>query len=188
MKLMFFVLMTTFSVVSYAQFSLVDSLKLKVFVQNEQFSDIISQAELLFMEKVNEFRKSKKRPALQPLLELQYMALNHNLWMRHHEDFTHSEKKGTTFFTGSSLTKRLEFVRQRAVNNMIGENIALVHLTEDELENTNQLPELLAFRFFETWKNSTGHRENMLENGFKNHGIAILKKNNEFYATHVFRD
>jgi uncharacterized protein YkwD len=159
-----------------------------VFSQNEQFSDVISQAELLFMERVNEFRKSKKIAALQPLLELQCMALNHNLWMRHHEDFTHSEKKGTTFFTGSSLTKRLEFVRQRAVNNMIGENIALVQLTEDELEDFKKLPEFLANEFFETWKNSTGHRENMLEKGFKNHGISILKKNNKFYATHVFRD
>lgn len=170
----------------FGQFKLSELSNVESFKQNEEMSAIILEAEKLFMDKVNDYRKSKKRSNLAPANDAMIMALNHNLWMRQNKKFTHSERKGTTYFTGSSLLKRLEFVRNKQPQEIVGENIALINLKQSELSKTAELPELLAEKFFDIWLNSPPHRENLLTKEFNFQGISILKLGNSFYGTHVF--
>jgi uncharacterized protein YkwD len=156
------------------------------FQKKEALSKIILEAEILFLDKVNEYRKSKKAEVLKTRSEAQLMALNHCIWMRHHNKLTHSQKKGTSFFSGSSLLKRLEFVDEKSRIEIVSENVAELDLTEEDYEDKANLAEYLADNFFDTWKSSPPHRENMLDKEIKFHGISIVQKGNRFYATHVF--
>lgn len=169
-----------------AQYKLQEVENAKVFQQKEVLADIIAEAESLFFQKVNEYRKSKKRVELKPRNEAHLMALNHSIWMRHHNKLTHSQKKGTAFFSGATLLQRLEFVDQNSRIEIVSENVAELTLDKEELENTSTLAETLAQGFFDTWKNSPAHQENMLDKEVKFHGISILQKDKRFYAAHVF--
>jgi len=185
-RIVLFIIVLFFALPSQAQFKLKEADKALDFQKKESLADIISEAETLFLEKVNVYRKTKKAVELKSRKEAQLMALNHSIWMRHHNKLTHSQKKGSPFFSGSSLLKRLEFVDENSRLDVILENVAELNLTTEELENTTALAELLAQGFFDTWKNSPPHRENMLDKEVKFQGISIVQKDKRFYATHVF--
>ncbi len=171
---------------NYAQFKLVDIQQAEKFKSQEEYAEITLRAEQLFAVKVNEYRSKKNRGQLTLAQDAMVMALNHNAWMRQNKKFDHSEKSGTKFFTGSGLLKRLEYVRGARVFEMVGENIAMVSMEQDEAPTKEGLAELLAQKFFDVWLSSPPHRETMLNKVFKYHGISILKIGDEFYATHVF--
>lgn len=169
-----------------AQYKLQDTEKAAEFQNKEAIAEIIHEAEALFLEKVNEYRKSKKSKEIKFRKEAQLMALNHCIWMRHHNKLTHSQKKESAFFSGSSLLKRLAFVDEHSRLELASENVAELNLTKQELENTTALAAFLAQSFFDLWKNSASHRENMLDKEVKFHGVSILQKGKQFFATHVF--
>ena len=180
----FVVLLSTMSI--HAQYKLNEIDQALAFQKKEALSKIILEAEILFLEKVNEYRKSKKKEVLEMRNEALLMALNHSIWMRHNNNLTHTQKKGTRFFSGSSLFKRLEFVDEKSGIEIVSENVAELNLTEEDYEDKANLAEYLAENFFDTWKSSPRHRENMLNKELKFHGISIVQKGDRFYATHVF--
>jgi uncharacterized protein YkwD len=171
---------------SSAQFRISETKKLEEFKKNEEFSAILAQAESLFVEKVNAYRKQKKLKALKTNPTLNVMALNHTQWMRHHKKLTHRESTGSHFFSGTSLFKRLEFVDNQTHFTALAENVAYVEFTSEELNKTaEELVKLIAEEFFDSWKNSPGHRENLLDKDLDFCGVSFLKSGKRFYGSHV---
>lgn len=174
---------------SIAQFKLNENEQATAFKEKEDLIEILSLAENLFLEKLNAFRKTKKAQELTSDSAIGLMALNHSIWMRHHEKMTHDQSKNSKFFSGSTLMKRLEFVSEKLSVGLIGENVAYISLTDqDQSKSKVLLAEQIAESFFQLWKKSPPHKENMLEKSFKKSGLSFLKINNIIYGTQVFSD
>lgn len=181
-----FVALITVSYTS-AQFKITETTKVEEFKKNEELSAVLVQAESLFILKVNAFRKEKKMKELKTHNAAELMALNHTMWMRQHKKLTHSQKIGSHFFSGSTLLKRLEFVDKQSNLAELGENVAYIDLTTENLNKTEEeLSKLISEEFFDTWKNSPPHRENMLDKAFDLCGVSFLKSGMRIYGTHVF--
>lgn len=169
-----------------AQFKMVDLEKVQEFKNNEAYSAVLLKSETLFLEKLNDYRKSKKVKSLEDKTPLSIMALNHTIWMRHHKKLSHDQKKNSKFFSGSSLMKRLEFVDEKFTVGMIAENIAYFHLSSLQSEKEEELADLIATKFLELWKSSLPHRQNMLEKSFEFSGVSFLVIGDKIYGTQVF--
>jgi uncharacterized protein YkwD len=152
----------------------------------EELSAILRESERLFSEKLNQYRKIVRAKELKHKDHIWLTALNHCLWMREHKNLSHSEKKGSKYYTGSSPSARLAFVQASLKYGAIGENVAYTELFNEEINETHKLAELLAKEFFDLWKKSPGHRKNMIDKSYNAHAIVILKSGNRFYAVNVF--
>jgi uncharacterized protein YkwD len=172
---------------SHAQFTFADSTQAQKFRTEEEFYQVLTEAEELFLEKLNAYRKSKNAKKLKNVRVLDFMALNHSLWMRHHTKLTHNQKKGSAYFSGISLRSRLEFVNPKSDVGELGENVAYINVPSKMWQSSpDELAEFIAQDFFDTWKNSPGHRQNMLSKTYQFSGVSFLKIGNTIYGTQVF--
>ena len=182
-----FILMIFVCSIAHAQFTISDSIKVQNFLMEEEFHQVLNQAEELFLEKLNAYRKSKNAKKLKNVRVLDFMALNHSLWMRHHTKLTHNQKKGSTYFSGISLRSRLEFVNPKSDVGELGENVAYINVPSKVWQSSpEEQAEFIAQDFFDTWKNSPGHRQNMLAKTYHFSGVSFLKIGNTIYGTQVF--
>lgn len=152
----------------------------------DDMGELLHEAAKHFEDKLNTFRKKNRANELKHLNQAWLMSLNHCLWIRENKNLTHSERKNTKYYTGSSLSQRLTFVQSGAQFGGLGENIAFIELADDALMNTVLLAEKLAEDFFQLWKKSPTHRKNMIEKSFSHHGIVFLKSGMRVYGVHVF--
>jgi uncharacterized protein YkwD len=174
------------------QFSLLSQFKISEYTaankfhESEEMGMILREAAVLFTQKLNNYRKILRAKELKHHDHIWLTALNHCLWMREHKNLSHSEKKGSKYFTGTSPSQRLTFVETNMKYAAIGENVAYLELFEEEINDSENLAEKLAHDFFDIWKKSPGHRKNMLDKSYNYHGIVILKSGRRFYAVNVF--
>lgn len=141
---------------------------------------------LKFHQKLNQFRKENKKDTLAWLPVLSGAALNHNLWMVQNS-FSHNEKAGTPGFTGVNPSDRVEALRGEGLSSYrIGENIVFFTYEKPEYLSLDDA-EALALQAFELWENSSGHRSNMLYDGYRYHGISFhIDEHGAVYGTSVF--
>jgi uncharacterized protein YkwD len=170
----------------FSQFKIVEHTAANKFHESEEMGIILREAAELFTQKLNNYRKILRAKELQHHEHIWLMALNHCLWMRENKNLSHSEKKGSKYFTGTSPSQRLAFVDAGMKYSTIGENVAYLELLEEEINDSENLPEKLAHDFFAIWKKSPGHRKNMVDKSYAFHGTVILKSGRRFYAVHVF--
>lgn len=171
---------------SKAQFTLKVIEQAKAQYKVEELGTIMLQANEIFSAKVNDYRKKHRASELKIADHCWLMAYNHSLWMRQHNKLDHSEKTGSNYYTGKSTSQRLKYVSTDIDYSSLGENIAFFDLLDEEIENRAEMAEILATEFFEIWRKSPKHRENLLEKSFQFHGFSVLKIGNRFYGTHVF--
>lgn len=181
-----------FSLLLFVRFALHSQYTIKEYPQaylahqSEELGPVLLESARLFTAKLNEYRKRFRAKELVHMDQTWLMAYNHCVWMRAHKNLSHSEKRGSTFYSGYSTSQRLNFVQAGFKFSSLGENIAYTELHDDDLEDVQNLATLLAEEFFVIWKKSSGHRKNMLDKSFTEHGVTILQSGDRFYAVHVF--
>jgi uncharacterized protein YkwD len=176
--------MSHFSLLS--QFKIDEYTAANKFHKSEDMGMILREAADLFTEKLNNYRKILRAKELKHHDHIWLTALNHCLWIREHKNLSHSEKKGSRYFTGTSPSQRLVFVDGKMKYSTIGENVAYLELLEEEITDSQNLAEKLADDFFNIWKKSPSHRKNMVDKSYAFHGIVMLKSGRRFYAVNVF--
>ncbi len=114
--------------------------------------------------KTNEFRKANGLPALQVNDQLNELAQKHSEAMA----------KGRTSFGHDGFDKR----------NAVA--TASIKTLSSFAENVAYGPET-ATQVVDNWKNSAGHRRNMLGKGYKLIGVGIARgKNGQLFYTQIF--
>ncbi len=120
--------------------------------------------ECRFLRMINDFRRRHGRPQLALLETLGAAAVHHSEDMAHHDYWNHRH-----YLEG----ERMSWEKNIRVHNYDGSPIG-----ENILAGTNQAT---ASRALETWENSSGHRQNMLESNFRTIGIGRAYKQSSKY-------
>lgn len=130
-----------------------------------QEKDNFDREQLAFLELINEFRIRRGRTALQLDIELSKAAKRHSDDMVKHDRLDHKGSDGSRFF---------DRIKDTNYNYKGGnENIAY------NWEGSAQ-------RFFDQWRNSRGHRKNMLSKNITHLGFWISKApDGKYYGTMV---
>ena len=115
------------------------------------------------LELVNEFRVMRHRKPLQYDSLLNTGAIDHLKYINDIGTITHEQKdKSSPYFTGKTPSKRC--------NKPAGENVAVAYTSTYQPIDMNL--KQLATDLFENWKESPGHRANMLGFSYKKFGFA----------------
>lgn len=112
---------------------------------------------------INEYRKSKKLPALQPNPAMEYQARRHSMDMATHRiPFGHQ-----------GLSFRMKYIFQKVPGvSEVGENVAFGELSARAVVNG--------------WLKSTPHKRN-IEGNYKYTGIGVARNmQNQLYFTQIF--
>jgi uncharacterized protein YkwD len=143
----------------------------------------------LYMQKFNEFRTSIKSPALSSDAILQKAAQDQAAYCMKMNLVTHNQPENEKKFDPKS---RVMFYH--GIHSMVAEN-ALMTFVGEQIKNSNTgkispvyTYTQLANSLFESWKNSPGHYQNMINGSFARSGIALSLYGNKkvLYAVQVF--
>lgn len=138
---------------------------------------------------LNEYRIKKKLKTYNWDDTLWLAARNHTVWMAENNRLTHLQRKESSFFSGTSYTKRIAFVDGGyRTYNLSGENALynFVDCSECEMEiKAKKVAEIC----FNQWRNSQGHHQNMINKEFVLHAVAfIFDEDDKVWATDLFLD
>jgi hypothetical protein len=141
---------------------------------------------IYFHQQLNDYRISKKLHAIGWDDTLWLASRNHNIWLEHHHEMTHTQKEKTKFYTGKSPGERLNYAAEnnKKTSYWSGENCLQnypafgKHTIEDQAK-------AMAKVALNQWINSEGHHKNMLSTNHKKHGIAF-SFSRLVYATNLF--
>jgi uncharacterized protein YkwD len=139
----------------------------------------------LLHDKVNAYRREHNKGGVQWNESLALAARNHSLYMLTHKTLTHRQQRGLRFFTGEKAGDRLAFIESaKSSLKWTGENC--LFNTEAKGKTKQQIAQNIADFSFEQWKNSTDHRQNMLEAHHTLHGIGLFIDGKTVYITDLF--
>ncbi len=157
-----------------------------------EFNDVEVLLNAGVFHHINQYRVENSKHALTWNDQLNKAARLHNIEMKKHHFFAHKNPKNKAL---KGVRNRLEKVS--ADYTTFGENIAFFDepITYDEKLNAEQV-QTWAIDIFNQWKNSKGHRENMLRDAFLQSGISCyisMENTNKksrvvIHATNVFTD
>lgn len=154
-------------------------------------SDVEMLLNIGVFHRINAFRIANGINALVWSDKLSNAAKVHNLEMDNHQFFAHSNPRNRSL---ENVTDRLQHVN--ASYTTYGENIAYFNepIEPDQTITAKDIP-TWSEALFSQWKNSKGHRINMLRTIFTQSGISCYlsirgkkKKQVVVYATNVFTD
>ncbi|MEM6965738.1 MAG: CAP domain-containing protein [Bacteroidota bacterium] len=133
-----------------------------------------NKLEALILQKLNAHRKTLKLVLLKNQLALQKAASFHSKYQSDNNVLTHDQKDV------KNRTPYKRVMNQGGTNGLIGENVAYVS-PESTYED-------LAEAFYQSWKNSPPHYENMIHPDYRYSGIRFerSKSGKVIYGTHVF--
>jgi uncharacterized protein YkwD len=141
------------------------------------FSRTVSE---LFHEKINTYRISKKKKPLQWNDTLWLVALNQSIYIDSNDDFTHKQSPAKSIYSGQTPLKRYQFVMDNpSLSAGCGENIFQWSTALISAESLSTL-------MFDSWKDSPGHNENMLNEYYTDHALAIYPGYQGITCTNVF--
>lgn len=130
---------------------------------------------------INEYRISKKKIPLEEDEQLNAVARLQSDYNSGNNSLSHYQKNQQF----KSVKERIFYIRHQNYS-AYGENCNMYQqqnssFSEDDLKT-------IAYALFELWKNSKGHRENMLNSNFYLTGFAVTynNKNGCFFGTQVF--
>lgn len=146
---------------------------------------IEKKAALYFHNLINEYRSKNQLDTLRWNETLWLTCRNHNLWMRHHSELSHSQKPGTPYFSGKSPGDRYRYTTQnKGTCSWSGEN-ALYNFSANG-NTIDKIAENIAKNSIEQWKRSPGHNKNMLGKQHTTHGTSFLLDDYRVWATDLF--
>lgn len=146
----------------------------------------VSNVGLYFQDQINNYRYEKKKDSLTWSNTLEKVAHHHNLWMFMNNKLSHTETRKDKYFTGKTLTDRINFVTGGNEELYCGENVQYFPFEpETPGEITDDEAMMIAELAFEYWKDSPGHNKNML-NPFILHATTFIYHNQMVWATSVF--
>ncbi|MFK7774234.1 MAG: CAP domain-containing protein [Saprospiraceae bacterium] len=146
-----------------------------VFAQNFNERNIDqNRLESLVLKKLNQHRKELNLSLLQSEIHLQKAAAYHSKYQVDNNILTHDQKNKKY---ASPYKRVLVF---GGTNGLIGENVAYVSLKKTYEE--------LAEGFYQGWKNSPPHYENMIHPDYRYSGMRFHTNSDRslIYGTHVF--
>jgi len=168
-------------------------------------SDPMLQLEWLtayhFHQIINNYRTEKRKKNIYWDHKLWMASRNHNVYLlRDLKHLTHNQSKNNAFYSGRYPEDRVEFVTYQSKEfesagyencNFTGFDIGLDRINQNVVENLekeamNQLAKSTAEDGFESWKNSMGHNQNMLNADHVTHGTSFVFGHDGVYATSVF--
>ncbi|MBN9295291.1 MAG: CAP domain-containing protein [Flavobacteriia bacterium] len=130
---------------------------------------------------VNEYRISKRKTPLDEDGQLNSVAKLQSDYNSKNNSLSHYQKKQQL----KTVKERIFYIKHQNYS-AYGENCNMYQqqnrsFSEDDLK-------VIAYALFELWKNSKGHRENMLNSNFYFTGFAVTynEKNSCFFGTQVF--
>ena len=133
----------------------------------------LARAEEIIEQGTNQFRVEQGLPRVAPNAALERAARGHAEFMARTDKYGHEAD-------GSNAGER---ARRAGFNHCLAsENIAYQHSTGDFATAE------LANRYVEGWKDSPGHRRNMLEPAVTDFGVAVSRsaRTGRYYAVQVF--
>lgn len=138
---------------------------------------------------LNEYRIKKKLKTFNWDDTLWLAARNHTVWMAENNRLTHTQRKGSRFFSGTSYTNRIEFIDGgNRTSNTSGEN-ALYNFVECSECDLETKAKKVAEICFNQWRTSQGHHQNMINREFVLHAVAfIFDEDDKVWATDLFMD
>jgi uncharacterized protein YkwD len=139
-----------------------------------------------FQDQINNYRFEKKKDSLTWSNILEKAAHHHNLWMVKNNKLSHTETRKDKYFTGKTITDRINFVTGGKDELYCGENVQYFPF-EPETPGviTDDEAMMIAELAFEYWKDSSGHNKNML-NPFILHATTFIYLDQMVWATSVF--
>lgn len=148
-----------------------------------QQEEIINQQVL---NQMNNFRSQNNLSVLIIDPELEIVAKLQSDYNAVRKELSHSQSSNISY---STPVKRVSMVKTGNDKTLysVGENATLSFIASDQEIDSNYLEEI-AIELFETWKQSEGHRENMLNPNFKYYGFAVTVREESgiIYAIQVF--
>ena len=175
-----FLLILSFTILSF------NKIKSTEIDLNNFDSDLL---EILILEKVNKLRENKRLVLLEKDYILKKAAKDQCNYLNKKKKLTHRQVK----YNKKSPLKRVKFYNGKFSN--VGENIAYTYLFSSVkgAKKKNKTVRLTTYEataeyFFQLWKNSKGHYDNLISKSYNYSGIdfTINKKNNRIYSAQVF--
>ena len=130
---------------------------------------------------VNEYRISKRKAPLNEDEQLNTVARLQSDYNSKNNNLSHYQKNQQL----KSVKERIFYIKHK--NYLVfGENCNM-YQQQGRSFSENDL-QAIAYSLFELWKNSKGHRENILNSNFYFTGFAVTynEKNSCFFGTQVF--
>lgn len=134
------------------------------------------------LDRINELREEEGVPPLKASLTLRTAAEGHNQYITKKGKLSHFQTRATT----KDPSSRVKQVEGGDEYQIVGENILYTRPVSSSMKK-NELIDL-AEEIFQQWKNSPGHRANMVFIDYEFEGIAfdINPKTKQLFATQVF--
>lgn len=154
-----------------------------------------------FHQLINEYRSSKKYKRIYWDHKLWMTSRNHNVYLlRDLKHLSHNQSKNNSFYSGRYPEDRVEYVTYQSKEfesagyencNFSGFSFSLDRINQGIVDNQdkeamNKLAKSTAEDGFESWKNSMGHNQNMLNEDHIAHGTSFVFGHDGVYATSVF--
>lgn len=150
------------------------------------FLNDVTNVESYFQDQINSYRYEKKKDSLSWSNTLEKAAHHHNLWMVKNKKLSHHETGKDRYFTGKTVTDRINFVTGGKDEIYCGENVQYFPFeTATPGVITDEEAMMIADLAFENWKTSYGHNKNMLS-PFIWHATTFIYLNQTVWATSVF--
>ncbi|NLI99388.1 CAP domain-containing protein [bacterium] len=129
------------------------------------------ELEQRILQEINTFRSNEEKPVLSENEKLSEVAREHSEDMSRRDYFSHDTPEGVSFD---------ERIAKAGIAYLkAGENI--YYRLNPDIENLSVAE--LASGVVEAWKNSSGHREIMLDADFNEAGVGCFSGGDELYVT-----
>jgi uncharacterized protein YkwD len=151
-------------------------------IPNDTLLQIERLTSYLFLKLINQYRQENGLNSLKWDENLWLAARNHNVYMAEESSFGHSENNiNSPYFTGKQSINRANYIESNYIG--VGENCCYPHINYLRFYIVNIVEESI-----ESWKNSPGHNENMLNPDYYATGVSFYLdiKNHQVYGTNVF--
>lgn len=141
---------------------------------------VADRAESMTIDKINRFRETNGLAPLEESSELNRLAQEHSTSMAEESFYDHDEPGGPTF------DERISRVCASGSENIHrGPMAADVRIYDGSTTVNTRTPSGMSEYLVRGWRNSEGHRENLL-GSFSRVGVGISLTDGEFYATANF--
>jgi len=152
---------------------------------NDSVLLIEKKAAYYFHKLLNEYRRSNQADSIGWNETLWLTCKNHNIWMRYHNELSHTQKQGTAFFSGKSPGERYLYTTQnKGKCSWSGEN-ALYNFSAHG-KTITEIAKNIAQACIDQWKKSPGHNKNMLSGKHAVHGVSFVIDNSRVWGTDLF--